>query len=244
MVNKSLYQHVLGGILLLGLVLTSCSPATAQVVTVVVEVTSTPLPATPAPPPTATDTPAPPTEAAPTDTISLTDTSAATLADTAAPTLTNTPVPTRTLIPSSTPILLLSVPIEGGDPSHKFYAMLVYPNFKVAGMAKLWFRVYAHYPTSAKKDGEGIDTVDFSFDNNNGSSHYEHVEKTAGYCSFGGGEPDCNILDLAKSNYTWPDGTQITGGSYTLSINVNTKPDSNGNFFNMNGQIEFSIKVP
>jgi len=183
MVNKSLRSYMLRWVLLLALILTGCRPVPAQVVTVVVEITSTPLPVTPTPPPIATDSPLPPTVTVPAETISLTDT--------AAPTLTNTPAPT--LLPSITPILLLSVPIEGGDQNHKFYVMLVYPNFKVVGTAKLWFRVYAHYPTSAKQDGQGIDTVDFSFDNNDGSSHYEHVEKTAGYCSFSGGEVEFSI---------------------------------------------------
>jgi hypothetical protein len=239
--KKPFNLNLLRWIVLLGLVLTGCSQVatavqdTPRVVTVVVEVTSTPLPATPTPPPTATATPASPTDVVASPSLTPTDTATSTSTATA----TLRPIP-----PSITPILLLNVPIEGGDQNHKFYVMLVYPNFKVVGTAKLWFRVYAHYPMNSKKDGEGIDNVEFTFSNSKDVPVYDHVEKTAGYCAFMGGEPDCIIWDLAAHNYEWPNGTKIETDTYTLFINATTKPDQNGDVFEMNGQTKFKITVP
>ncbi len=222
--NAKLFRfHPVRWIALAVMLLAGCSPGavaqpTAQVIkeTVVVEITSTPAPDTPAAPVTASDTPAPATKPAPTD----------------------------TLAPSPTPLLLLNVAIEGGDKNHKFYVMLVYPNYKVTGTQKLWFRVYAHSPMDSKVDGHDIDNVEFTFQDSDGNTVYDRVEKTAGYCAFGGGEPDCTVWVPAEHNYAWPNGTTITSGTYTLFINANTKPDANGDVFNMNGKTKFTIEVP
>jgi hypothetical protein len=131
------------------------------------------------------------------------------------------------------------VPIEGGDPDHAFSVLLVYPNYTPAATTSLWFRVYAHEPVSSNVDGQNIDSVDFTItDSKNVQVHYRK-EKTAGYCAFGGGEPDCVIWDFASHNYTWPDGAKITSGTYTLHINAIDKDQ-----FVMFGDIKFRIQVP
>jgi len=211
------------------MLLAACSPAvetqapTVQVVKETVLVVVTPTPAS--------DTAAPTTNPQPTG---------ANLSGTPTPitTLTASATLRPTLHPSPTPLLLLNVPIEGGDPNHAFYVLLVYPKDQPATNS-LWFRVYAHEPVSSKVDGQNIDSVEFTItDSNNVQVHYRK-EKTAGYCAFGGGEPNCVVLDFAKNNYTWPDGKKIKSGVFDLHINATDKDQ-----FVMFGDIKFRIQVP
>ena len=221
--NSILLPFLFSALLLL--LLTACSPAvetqapTLKVVkeTVLVVVTPTPEP----------DTATPTASTVPT-----------------AASLTGTPSPapkataTATLRPSPTPLLLLNVPIEGGDPNHAFYVQLVYPDYQPA-TTSLWFRVYAHEPVSSKVDGQGIDSVEFTITNSKNVQVHYREEKTAGYCAFGGGEPDCVVWNFASHNYTWPDGAKITSGTYNLHINATDKDQ-----FVMFGDIKFRIQVP
>ncbi len=222
---------VISSVLLLsGLAACTIAPATqaptAQVVreTVLVIVTSTTAPQTDTttPNPQLTDTGLPGTPAA---------------MDT--PTATSTPHP----VPSLTPLALMNVPIEGGDPNHAFYALLVYPFYAPAATKSLWFRVYAHEPVSSKVDGKNIANVTFSIQDSSGVEVYFHEEKTAGYCAFGGGEPNCNVYDFASHNYQWdgPNGVKIKMKSGVFKIHViATDLDQNDMF----GDGTFAIQVP
>jgi hypothetical protein len=217
--NKLTLIRLLYALILLTLILSACSPAssTPQVIkeTVVVIVTSTAPAETTTPVSVATNTPVPPTDLIPTVTL--------------------------TPLPSPTPLLLLNVAIEGGDQNHKFYVLLVYPNYKVVGTSQLWFRVYAHNPTKSKVDGEGIDSVQFTFVNSDGDTVYDHKETSAAYCAFGGPNTDCTPWVPAEHNNAWPNGTTITPGTYTLLITASTKPDGNGDVFTMDGKTKFTI---
>ena len=155
---------------------------------------------------------------------------------TLAPTV--TPTPTQ-FIPTPTALLLANVPIEGGDPNNKFFAMLVFPKWQPAATSTLWFQVLAHKPSNSKVDGQGIDAVDFTIEDSQGNQVYFREEKTVKYCAFGGGEPDCTIWNFASHGYTWPDGTQMTSGTYTININVTAKDGAE-----MNGSAKFKIQVP
>jgi hypothetical protein len=173
-----------------------------------------------------------PTQPAATPTASLTPANT--------PTQRPSPTPTRTatLRPSPTPLVLVNIPIEGGDSDNMFFAMLEFPRYQPAATTSLVFRVYAHKPVSSKVDGEGIESVDFTITNSSGGRVHYRQERQAGYCAFGGGEPDCTVLDFAKSSYTWPDGAKITNGTYTLKVIVNSK-DSHVMF----GETTFRIQV-
>ena len=146
----------------------------------------------------------------------------------------NTPQPK----PSPTALALRTIPIEGGDPGNKFYAELVFPNEQVF-ISQLWFRVYAHKPVESKVDGEGIESVDFTIRNSKGVVVHIRKEKQAGYCAFGGGEPDCVIWDFAEHQYIWPDGDKIVSGTYTLNVLAT----SNDQVF-MFSETQFTIQVP
>jgi len=225
--NHILLLLTLSGLLLV--VLAACSASletqapTVQVVKETVLVVVTPTPG----PETTTPAPSPQPTAASLDATSLPAATAS---------LNVTPKPT--LLPSPTPLLLLNVPIEGGDPNHAFFVQLVYPNYQPA-TTSLWFRVYAHEPVSSKNDGQNIDNVEFTITNSKNVQVHYRKEKTAGYCAFGGGEPDCVVWNFASHNYTWPDGAKITSGTYNLHINATDKDQ-----FVMFGDIKFRIQVP
>ena len=150
------------------------------------------------------------------------------------PPATSTPPPK----PSPTPLALRNIPIEGGDPDNMFFAELVFPN-EQAFTSRLWFRVYAHKPLESKVDGEGIEQVDFTIKNSKGEVVHSRTERQAGYCAFGGGEPDCVIWDFSEHQFKWPDGGKILSGTYTLNVQV----QSTDSAF-MFGDATFTIQVP
>ncbi len=214
------------------LILAACSAA----IPVTGNASTTPQPAvtetvavTTSQPPTDAATTAVPATLAPTDTPQPTSTDGPTLA------------PTATFFIRATPtvLLLANVPIEGGDPNHAFFAMLIFPKWQPAATTSLWFQVQAHKPSTVKTDGKGIDHVDFTILDNQGNQVYFHTEKTSKYCAFGGGEPNCTVYSLASNNYSWPDGTKMYSGTYTISIVVTASDGAE-----MNGGAKFKIQVP
>ncbi len=188
--------------------------------------------------PQPTQTPAPPSST-PTPLPSDVPTAVQPAVSATSTTVQLSPSPAPTLAPSPTSLALLNVAIEGGDPNNKFYAMLVYPDYQPEATTSLWFRVYAHKPSESKVDGDGIATVDFVFLDSNGNQVYERLEKTAGYCAFVGGEPDCTVWVFADNKNAWPNGTKMLSGAYTLKVNV-TAIDQTVMF----GETTFRIQVP
>ncbi len=157
------------------------------------------------------------------------------------PAKTTSPTPTTRVVvrPSPTSLALLNIAIEGGDPGNMFFASLVFPDFKPAATTELWFRVFAHKPVNSKVDGEGIASVDFLILDSKGERVHYRQERQAGYCAFGGGEPNCTVLNFAASRYTWPDGKKIVSGTYTIQITATSKDD-----VVMFGKANFRIQVP
>jgi hypothetical protein len=95
----------------------------------------------------------------------------------------------------------------------------------------LVFRVRAYDPTVGKRDGNGIDHVELSITDSNGREVHFRRENTAGYCAFGGGEPNCNIYDFARNNNRWPNGDEIREGDfYILTATVFAKDGRQASF--------------
>jgi hypothetical protein len=98
-------------------------------------------------------------------------------------------------------------------------------------------------PKAGSKDGAGIKNVVFQIyegqDTVSDSLVYSHTENTAGFCIFGGGEPTCNLLDLAYT-HNWPDTNKpIKQGLYSVQITSNPKnPDRNGAFWHFQFKIQ------
>jgi hypothetical protein len=176
--------------------------------------------------------------ATPTQTVTPTSTTEPTAA------ITDTPIATITvepvvLKPTPTPLLLVNIPIEGGDPKNKFFASLIFPKYQPAATNSLWFRALAHKPSDRKVDGEGIATVDFLISDSQGKKVYFREENTPAYCAFGGDTPNCPAWDFASHGYAWPDGGKIVSGGYTITVTVTAKDKSV-----MFGSADFRIQVP
>jgi hypothetical protein len=73
------------------------------------------------------------------------------------------------------------------------------------------------------KDGRGIDSVVFQVTTPNGNrTFYESTESNAGYCIFGGGEPDCSPWIYENGQYKWrAGGDPVEDRNYKLVITVN-----------------------
>lgn len=184
--------------------------------------TDTPIPPTATPAPVNTNTPLPPTNTPvpPTDTpIPPTD----------------TPIPPTATPP---PFLLGASPVDGDDGNDFLRGSLddnqgrniLLPSFAqddvndpMVFRDRIVFRVEVFDTREGLQDGAGIQDVDFKIVKEDGSNDvvHERTERTAGYCVFGGGEPDCNILVFAESDNRWPGGEQITSGEYLAEIDIN-----------------------
>jgi hypothetical protein len=92
-----------------------------------------------------------------------------------------------------------------------------------------------------KKDGRGIDSVEFIVTSRDQKqTFYQHTEGTAGYCIFGGGEPDCNPWVREGGQYKWAaGGDPVQPGAYTLDINVSGKDGVTGSWL-----IDVNIELP
>lgn len=97
----------------------------------------------------------------------------------------------------------------------------------------LTFRAKIYDPEVERKEGKGITSVTIRIyaadrDGNeavdaNGNilpPVHEQIEQHAGYCAFGGGEPDCNVWVFADHGYKWPNGKPMTSGFYKATISV------------------------
>lgn len=90
------------------------------------------------------------------------------------------------------------------------------------------------------KDGEGITEVNFQVLDDAGNLVYQRTERQAGYCIFGGGEPDCNPWVLEDFVYKWEQGGDpVKEGDYKLLIVVIAESGDQGNW-----NYDVSINLP
>jgi len=82
------------------------------------------------------------------------------------------------------------------------------------------------------KDGRGIDTVYFVVTTPNGNRTFlERTEGSAGYCIFGGGEPNCNPWVFENGQYMWNSGGEpVIERDYELTIVVTADDGEVGNW--------------
>ena len=91
----------------------------------------------------------------------------------------------------------------------------------------LAFRVRTFDSTVGERDGAGIANVDLIVLDADGNEVYRKRENTAGYCAFGGGEPNCNVYVFADHDNAWPNGEPIRDGeNYRLRAEVQAKDGS------------------
>jgi hypothetical protein len=108
------------------------------------------------------------------------------------------------------------------------------PNFVwEADFNREYFVRFRIYDTTGGgvKDGDGIAEVSFQILDKEGREVYARVERSAGFCIFGGGEPDCNPWTLEGFTYKWkPGGEPVREERYTLLIVVIAKSGEQGNW--------------
>jgi hypothetical protein len=75
--------------------------------------------------------------------------------------------------------------------------------------------------SGTSSDGDGIKSVTFTVFDENETEVYKRTENTAGYCAFGGGEPDCNPWVIEDYAYRWTSGgAAAKSGLYTITVLV------------------------
>ncbi len=101
------------------------------------------------------------------------------------------------------------------------------------------FRVYDTID-GGKKDGDGIASVSFQVLDDNGKEVYQRTERQAGFCIFGGGEPNCNPWTLDNITYLWKSGGEpVEAGEYKLFIVVSALSGEQGNW-----NYDIQINIP
>jgi hypothetical protein len=193
--------------------------------------TPTPIDVVVDPPATATASPAPTHTATPIPTVTPTP------PPPPPPTATSPPPP-----PSPTPVLIAVLPVDGGgddtlnisnnNPA-KQGRNITLPGFSpneasqpMVFRNRMVFQAEVMDKNVGNYDGAGIDNVRFTIDDDRGRQVHFRQENNAGYCVFGGGEPDCNVLRFAESGYRWPDGETLFPVFYNVTIDIQPK---NGN---------------
>jgi hypothetical protein len=158
------------------------------------------------------------------------------------PTPTNTPpVPTATPVPAPTEekLAIAESDVDGNDGNDFLRGssdsnqgrVVLLPGFAASEVTRpmvfrdrMVFRVEVFDTRAGLADGAGIQDVTFRIvaDAGNGEVVYERQEKNPGYCVFGGGEPNCNVLIFSESGNRWPDpfGGEILNGQYLAIIDI------------------------
>jgi hypothetical protein len=69
-------------------------------------------------------------------------------------------------------------------------------------------------------DGAGIENVRFSIFDDRGQLVHFRQENNAGYCVFGGGEPNCAVLVFADTGFKWPEGATLYPVAHQVDIEI------------------------
>jgi len=199
------------------------------------EVAAAPTPTlipTDAPSPTPAPTDAPPPTLVPTD-APLPTASPVVVEPAATP----TPLPpaSPTPLPSPTPIAIAVLPVDGSDGNQSLgndHPIKDGRNITLPGFAqyevsdpmvfreRMVFQVEVRDRSVGPNDGDGIENVRFTITDVRGQQVHYRQENNAGYCVFGGGEPNCNVWGFAETGYRWPDGAMLFPGNYSVVIDI------------------------
>lgn len=143
----------------------------------------------------------------------------------------NTPEPQ---IPTPTRPLFAVVPVDGADDNDYLQGRkIILPGYPPEQVTippvfrdRLVFRVEAFDIRFGNSDGAGIQAVDITIKDENDEQVHHRREQTAGYCAFGGGEPDCDIWVFATHDYEWPEGRPIVNGAYRVEFDITSEEDN------------------
>jgi hypothetical protein len=145
---------------------------------------------------------------------------------------TPTPIPPPTAIPPTpTPVVVAQLPISIGQPTNAnnpdagdFPQGRV--EWRLVTSNDFLFRFYIRDTAAGEHDGAGIDSVTLIVQDQSGNVVDSRTERTAGYCIFGGGEPNCNTWEIENGAYKWRStGQTVVDGTYNLNVTVHPKND-------------------
>lgn len=129
---------------------------------------------------------------------------------------------------------------KNSDPDGTFPENLA---FKADFNTQYLVRMYAHDTNVGDEDGDGIKEVTFTVRNKDREVVYEHSEQTAGYCIFGGGEPNCNPWVFEDFQYKWTAGGKpVEEGTYELRVQVTLENGVEGEEGNWGYQVEINLE--
>jgi hypothetical protein len=85
---------------------------------------------------------------------------------------------------------------------------------------RIVFQVEVFDKNKGHADGQGIQQVEFTIMDGDEVVH-ERTERNAGYCAFGGGEPDCTVWVFHEHGNTWPMGQYVREGVlYDVDVHI------------------------
>ena len=140
--------------------------------------------------------------------------------------------------PSPTPIAIAVLPVDGSDGNKNLgndHPVKEGRNITLPGFAqyevsdpmvfrdRMVFQIEVRDRSVGPNDGDGIDNVRFTITDIRGQQVHFRQENNAGYCVFGGGEPDCNVWVFSETGYRWPDGEVLFPGNYSVVIDITPK---------------------
>lgn len=108
------------------------------------------------------------------------------------------------------------------------------------------YRVFARDDRVGENDGDGIDFVRFTISDGFGTL-YQREERTAGYCIWRGGEPNCFTWPFnEQGRYTWGEGGPVvSSGTYQVFIEVvSDQPDPSTESNTCNWNFDMTVTVP
>ncbi len=139
-------------------------------------------------------------------------------------------LPTQTPTTRPNPVAIVVLPVDGsGDDNPnirngrnvKNGRNIILPGFAQNEVSspmifrdRIVFRVEAFDSKVGNTDGAGIQNVKFVITGPNGEVH-NRTENNAGYCVFGGGEPDCDVWVFSPRGNKWPSGKTIENGPHS-----------------------------
>lgn len=156
------------------------------------------------------------------------------------------PIPTPPVQAAPTALKVAVLPVDGSDGNpnlHNGRSVMAGRNVLLPGFSQsavknpmifgdsLVFQVEVFDETVGKRDGDGIASVTFSISDESGKVVHQRTETTAGYCVFGGGEPDCTVWQFSKQGYRWPGGATLRYGVHDAQITIKPQKGAAVNWF-------------
>lgn len=88
---------------------------------------------------------------------------------------------------------------------------------------RIVFQAEVFDSNAGQTDGAGIENVVFTITDPFGDIVHQRTEYNAGYCVFGGGEPDCVVWRFSEHNNRWPGGAAVRDGLHNVEVFIQPK---------------------